>query len=444
MDRPAGFAASVGRPPNRVDQTRLIRRLIAFAFAALFLAFVAIGVLWWIVTREGAALNAITNAYDGGDNRAVVEQVDRFFTRYEISNDNAWALLWKAEAQYQLGETDAALDTWANALAKIESLTNNVSLQDYAESYLRFAEVLRERGRLDRAVTSVETALRLEPQNIAGQIFLGQIFDDKSEKSRALAHYQKQLASSLPTAEERAVLAMKIARLTSNGPAHVTGPAWDTLPLYLGLSIGLAPLNQAPRGIVLEDVCSILEASWRVRCDVLPSVEVPTDGVWVSRRNQYDADALLDEVTRRLPWPARRHSHVVVVTDYDIFGPQTNFVYSWQRRNDEHAEAILSTSRLAGDVPAYYEPAIVPTRRVAIQALSTTGSMFRFERPTDAECPLAYPAELREFQMKRLRLCSSEEEQRDALLRRRGGETRPIGKARAQAIARVFQKYLVE
>ena len=427
-----------------MDQTRLIRRLIAFAVAAVFLFLVAIGGLWWIVTREGAALRAITDAYDKGDISAVVEQVDRFFTTYEISNDNAWALLWKAEAQYQRGETDASLETWADALSKIERLTNNVSLQHYAESYLRFAEVLRERGRLDRAVASVETALRLEPQNIAAQIFLGQLFADKSEKSRALAQYQKQLASSLPTSEERAVLTMKIARLTSNGAAHASGPAWDTLPLYLGLSIGLVPLNQAPRGIVLEDVCSILEASWRVRCDVLPSVEVPTDGVWVSRRNQYDADALLEGVTTRLPWPARRHSHIVVVTDYDIFGPQTDFVYSWQRKNDEHAEAILSTSRLAGDIPGYYEPSILPTRRVAIQALSTTGSMFRFERPTDAECPLAYPAELREFQMKRLRLCTSEEEQRDALLRRRGGETRPMGRARAQAIARVFQKYFVE
>lgn len=78
---------------------------------------------------------------------------------------------------------------------------------------------------------------------------------------------------------------------------------------------------------------------------------------------------------------------------------------------------------------------------MAIQALSTTRSMFRFERPTDAECPLAYPEDLREFQMKRLRLCASEEAQRDALLRRRGGETRPLGRARVEAIARVRQRY---
>jgi hypothetical protein len=46
--------------------------------------------------------------------------------------------------------------------------------------------------------------------------------------------------------------------------------------------------------------------------------------------------------------------------------------------------------------------------------------------------------------MKRLRLCTAEEEQRDALLHQRGGEARPMGKARAQAITRVLQKYFVE
>jgi hypothetical protein len=70
--------------------------------------------------------------------------------------------------------------------------------------------------------------------------------------------------------------------------------------------------------------------------------------------------------------------------------------------------------------------------------------MFRFERPTDAECPLAYPDSLRDFQMKRLRLCAYEEQQRDALLRQRGGETTPIGKSRAQAIAEVMQAYVAE
>jgi hypothetical protein len=39
--------------------------------------------------------------------------------------------------------------------------------------------------------------------------------------------------------------------------------------------------------------------------------------------------------------------HVVAFTEYDIFGSQTNFVFSWQGMNDEHAEGVLSTYRLA-------------------------------------------------------------------------------------------------
>jgi predicted Zn-dependent protease len=181
-----------------------------------------------------------------------------------------------------------------------------------------------------------------------------------------------------------------------------------------------------------------------VQCEVLPTLDVSDEGVWDSRRNQYKADVLLTEIQRQLPRSARRQTHIVAVTGLDIFGPQTSFVFSWQRINPQQAEAVLSTSRLAAGIPAYYEPETIATRRVVIQALSTTGLMFGFERPTNAECPLAYPESLREFQLKRLRLCIEEEGQRDLLLRRWGGTPWPMGNTRAAVVSRVSQKYLVE
>jgi predicted Zn-dependent protease len=119
-------------------------------------------------------------------------------------------------------------------------------------------------------------------------------------------------------------------------------------------------------------------------------------------------------------------------------------VFSWQQRNQEQAIGVLSTSRFASDIPDFYEPEIMLTRRVAIQALSTTGSMLGFQRPTDPECPLAYPESFGEFQQKRLRLCASEEQQRDELLRRRGGTTAPIGSALAMKIQQLYRTYFVE
>ena len=419
------------------------RRKIVLA-AALFVLLVTVVIVNVLTSHAGESGDEISDAYNAGEHAVVIEKVDQLLQRNPISADNVSLLFWKAESQYWSGQMDAAIETYTDALTRVEALTTNVTRREYSETYFRFAAILREKGLFDRAVAVVESGLRLSPQHVNGQIFLGELFAESGQKDRALAHYQKQLASSIPVSEERAVLSMKVAQLSSRAPALTSDESLQSAPLYVGLSIGLVPINQRPTGIALEDVCAILEMSWRVRCDVLPAVDVPPDGIWVDDRRQYNADALLEDITRRLPWPARRHTHIVAITEYDIFGPDTSFVFSWQRHSDEHAEAVLSTSRLVEEIPAYYEPAIIPTRRVAIQALSTTGRMFRFERPTDAECPLAYPESLREFQFKRLRLCASEVEQRDLLLQRRGGESRPIGKSRANNLLRIKQRYFVE
>jgi predicted Zn-dependent protease len=105
---------------------------------------------------------------------------------------------------------------------------------------------------------------------------------------------------------------------------------------------------------------------------------------------------------------------------------------------------VLSTSRFAANMPDYYEPEILATRRVMLQALSTTGSMLGLTRPTDPLCPLAYPSSFDEFQQKRMKLCRSEEEQRDRLLLRRGGQAARFGRSRSDEVALVYRKYFIE
>jgi predicted Zn-dependent protease len=164
----------------------------------------------------------------------------------------------------------------------------------------------------------------------------------------------------------------------------------------------------------------------------------------VEARGQYDADRILDELRRRLPESSRPSPYILAITDRDIFGPQTSFVFSWQGGNDKAGTGVLSTHRFVTAIPDYYEPAILATRRVALQALSSTGRMMGFSRPTSPECPLAYPESFREFQFKRLRLCESDEQQRNQLLKKRGGVPSLVGQARQNAIERVYREYYID
>ncbi|MGH9241621.1 MAG: hypothetical protein ACRD3G_26535, partial [Vicinamibacterales bacterium] len=171
-----------------MDQTRLIRRLVSISVAALFILIVAVAAGAWFMSREDAAFEEISRAYYDGENQRVIDAVDRFFEKYPTSADNASVLLWKAEAQYQLGQTDAALATYRGALTRLESLTNNVSLREYSGTYLRFAEMLGEARHFDHALDAVDAALRLEPQNVAAQILIGELLAESGQQNRALAH----------------------------------------------------------------------------------------------------------------------------------------------------------------------------------------------------------------------------------------------------------------
>jgi predicted Zn-dependent protease len=177
---------------------------------------------------------------------------------------------------------------------------------------------------------------------------------------------------------------------------------------------------------------------------VLPPIAIPEATILDGERQQYAAHVMLKEIERQMPFGSRRHSHLLGVTDHDIYGTDTSFVFSWQHVNENHAVGVLSTSRFVSGIPEFYEPDIIPTRRVALQALSTTGQMLGFERPTDPQCPLAYPNSVEEFQQKRLRLCASEEQQRDELLHRKGGATAVFGAALAEKIDDVYRRYFIQ
>ena len=392
------------------------------------------------------SLDGIVQLFESGtSDQAVLDRIQARLKATPASLETVAMRFIKAEVEYRMFRRETAIETFAGALKQLEGLTNNVTRRRFVSAYLRFAEILREQLQLDSAIATVEDALRLAPQSMEGQIFLGSLFEEDGQSGRAVTHYKSQLASSVPVAEERAVLTIKLERLSrSDAPSSSARAEVPPHLIHRGLSIGVVPLNDVPAMVDLGDVCLILEASWRVRCEVLPAAVVPDRNVWEAGRNQYQADELIAEIGRRFPRASRRHSYMLGITGRDIFAPQTNFVFSWQSRNSQEGDGVLSTSRFVAQIPDYYEPRIIATRRIAIQALSSTGSMLGFTRPIDPECPLAYPESLREFQFKRLRLCASEEEQRDSLLQRRGGRAEPTGTERAETVSRVLEKYVLE
>jgi predicted Zn-dependent protease len=354
-------------------------------------------------------------------------------------------MLMKAESQYRLDDSAAAVLVYQEALLNAEKITSNVTMRRFAPAYFRLAQILREQRSFDAALAAAESGLRLGPQDTMGQIFLGQLLVDSGQTNRALAHFRTQLASSVPIAEERAVLGMKADRLAiGQAGGSIAPPAFGSASLYAGRSIAIVPVNQPPAKVALADVCLFLEASWRLRCEVLPGLNIPEATMLNASRKQYNADVMAAEIERRLPRASRRASHVLAITDHDIYGGDAGFVFSWQQKNEANGVGVLSTSRIATDIPEFYEPEVIATRRIALQALSTTGSMLGFQRPTDPECPTAYPESVREFRQKRLRLCEAEEQQRDALVRRQGGEPVPFTPEFTQRIQQFYRRYFVE
>lgn len=89
--------------------------------------------------------------------------------------------------------------------------------------------------------------------------------------------------------------------------------------------------------------------------------------------------------TRPLPAPGehpphqRPHPILIGLTDRDIFGPDTNFVFSWQAPTA--GLGVLSTHRFLAGLDDFYEPGVIGTRRVGVQLLSTSGSLLGFARP---------------------------------------------------------------
>ena len=76
---------------------------------------------------QGRALQEIAQLFDSGRYDAVVRKVDEFTAKYTTSIENTGALFLKADSQYHLGQTDAAIQGYESTLAKVEAIASNVN-----------------------------------------------------------------------------------------------------------------------------------------------------------------------------------------------------------------------------------------------------------------------------------------------------------------------------
>ena len=386
----------------------------------------------------------IARLFYANEFEAVVREAGPLLGRHGLTSTSVSILLFEAESRVRLGQRDEAIRDYERAVPVISTL-DNVQQRRFAWVFFRLALLAREKRQLDQAVAKVEMGLRVEPQNMRAQIFLGELFNERGERARALSHLKDLASSSLPTNEERAVLAMKIDRLTTGAPgASVRPPDLRGASLYEGVSIGLIPLHDLPKEVVLADVCVAVEAAWRIRCEVLPAIALSDARVFVSERAQYDGDQVVDALTRWYPLMTRPRPYLLAIAGRDLFGPKTRYVFSWQTRGGTAGNAVMSAYRFGAEVEDFYERPAVLMRRVIIQAISTSGSMLGISRPTSPECPTAFPIDFREFEQKRARLCASDVDQRDTLLRARGGAANAFGEARVREIDRVYRAYYLE
>src|SRR5215470_7831291 len=300
----------------------------------------------------------IARLFYAGQHEAVVRTASPLLARHGVTPTSLPIALFEAESQLQLGRRDEATRGYERTLPVIATL-NNVEQRDFAIVFFRLALLAREKRQLDQALARTEAGLRLEPQNTWGQIFLGELFNERGDRARAVSHFKDVAAAAFPTNEERAVLAIKIDRLTTGKVgSSVQPPDVRGARVHEGLSIGLVPLQDLPKEVVLADVCVALEVAWRLHCEVLPSIAIPDADVFVVDRGQYDADRLLNELGRRGATMLRPGRYLMAVAGRDLFGPRTNYVFSWQTRGGESGIGVISAYRFGAALDLFVDARI--------------------------------------------------------------------------------------
>lgn len=388
---------------------------------------------------EKRARRAIQDFFRHGAYHCVIQYTNDYVRDFGLREDNFEILLYKAIAQQKLEMTGSAIETFESAVPFLREL-DNVQQGRFAFLFFQLGKLHYENGSLSQAADHLRYGLVLAPQQVYYQILLGEVYEQLGERETARAHYDEVLESPHLTEEERAVIEIKAADLPGFHRTWPVPTGFGELMVQEKISLKIQPINGYDPAVDLDAICLLLLSKLRLRCEVLPPVELAETAFLDEDRDQYDGDRVLQELQSPHPPGTIRTYILLGITGHDIYGGESNFVFSWQNRNN--AIGVVSSYRFIEPLDDFYEKRIVATRRLGIQFLSTAGSLLGFDRESKPHCPMAYPDGLEAFLQKGSKLCRSTIEQRDRLLSRiPGGVVHAIEPETAARIETVYTTY---
>jgi tetratricopeptide (TPR) repeat protein len=279
-------------------------------------------------------LKDLAALYNAGEHQAVIEKAEAFLAKYPLTNDNMGVLFYQAASHYKLGQIDGAISAYQKTVPLIEKL-NNIQQHRYAFVFFMLGTSYRQQRRYDNAIEQIESGLRRDPQNTYYQILLGELYREAGDRNRAQRHFNEILNSTAPTSEEKIVLRIKLDRLKGLRTGSSVAPfQMSRERFHHGFSFALVPLNYLPPNNLLRDICLLLESKWLVGCEAMAPLSLDEAKIFDRDRKQFAGDRVLQELRVVYPESARSHRLIVALVDRDLFGPKTNFVFSWQNPYD--------------------------------------------------------------------------------------------------------------
>jgi len=354
---------------------------------------------------QGWSENEIQNLYWKGECSDVVVKTTNYFNKNELTKDNLYLAYYRADCLYGEKKDDEALKAYYFILPALKKF-NNVHRRKYSDVYFHIGVLNYRKGLFKTAQEFVIEGLKHRSDTAYYQILLGEIYLARGSAKKALSHFNDLLTHFQTTKEQRIVLQIKVNRLGKNDmPKVFEVPDFSDFQFYDGFSMKIQPINQYNTDLPLEKLCLLLESKFGFKCEVMPPLLLKEEVIWDEARGQYKADVILSELETLFPDRKLNQYGVLAITGKDIFGGNTNFVFSWQNWGTK--VGVISSQRFSEHLDVWYEPETLLVRRLGIQLISTTGSILKFPRPTKPYCPLAYPDSFYEFLEKDSKLCES-------------------------------------